>query len=221
MTRRGRSIGVPGRGGGPARPSGAEGGFSQHGLPMSLYTDRGAHYFHTPKAGGEIDGVIRPRSGGRSSNSESSIWRLFAPGSRPLRAGVPDAAGPAAQGAQACRRHRHRGGQRFHPRRLSACPQRALCGRAGRRGLGLHSHPGRRSRRDPVRRGGAPGGHDNASPTAPSSCRSPKARCGPIRQGAGQGPRLPGRLPRVFTGQDASAATTERQAKDVPIQRAA
>jgi transposase len=28
-----------------------------HGLPMSLYTDRGAHYFHTPKAGGEIDRV--------------------------------------------------------------------------------------------------------------------------------------------------------------------
>jgi hypothetical protein len=29
--------------------------FAEHGLPMSLYTDRGAHYFHTPKAGGEID----------------------------------------------------------------------------------------------------------------------------------------------------------------------
>jgi len=29
--------------------------FSAQGLPMSLYTDRGAHYFHTPKAGGEID----------------------------------------------------------------------------------------------------------------------------------------------------------------------
>jgi len=29
--------------------------FLAHGLPMSLYTDRGAHYFHTPKAGGEID----------------------------------------------------------------------------------------------------------------------------------------------------------------------
>jgi transposase len=28
--------------------------FSQHGLPMSLYTDRGGHYFHTPKTG-EID----------------------------------------------------------------------------------------------------------------------------------------------------------------------
>ena len=29
--------------------------FGKHGLPMSLYTDRGAHYFHTPKAGGAID----------------------------------------------------------------------------------------------------------------------------------------------------------------------
>ena len=28
--------------------------FSQHGLPMSLYTDRGSHYFRTTKAG-EID----------------------------------------------------------------------------------------------------------------------------------------------------------------------
>ena len=33
--------------------------FSQHGLPMSLYTDRGAHYFHTPKAGARSIGVIR------------------------------------------------------------------------------------------------------------------------------------------------------------------
>ena len=29
--------------------------FGRHGLPMSLYTDRGAHYFHTPEKGGEID----------------------------------------------------------------------------------------------------------------------------------------------------------------------
>ena len=29
--------------------------FGEHGLPMSLYTDRGAHYFRTPKAGGEVD----------------------------------------------------------------------------------------------------------------------------------------------------------------------
>jgi hypothetical protein len=37
--------------------------FSQHGLPMSLYTDRGAPYFHTPKAGGEIDRGHRTQVG--------------------------------------------------------------------------------------------------------------------------------------------------------------
>ena len=29
--------------------------FGRHGLPLSLYTDRGSHYFHTPEAGGKID----------------------------------------------------------------------------------------------------------------------------------------------------------------------
>ena len=29
--------------------------FGAHGLPMSLYTDRGSHYFHTAEAGGKID----------------------------------------------------------------------------------------------------------------------------------------------------------------------
>ena len=29
--------------------------FGTHGLPLSLYTDRGSHYFHTPEAGGRVD----------------------------------------------------------------------------------------------------------------------------------------------------------------------
>lgn len=29
--------------------------FGAHGLPLSLYTDRGSHYFHTPEAGGAVD----------------------------------------------------------------------------------------------------------------------------------------------------------------------
>src|SRR5260370_36885501 len=29
--------------------------FDRHGLPLSLYTDRGSHYFHTPEAGGKVD----------------------------------------------------------------------------------------------------------------------------------------------------------------------
>lgn len=29
--------------------------FALHGLPLSLYTDRGSHYFYTPEAGGKVD----------------------------------------------------------------------------------------------------------------------------------------------------------------------
>ena len=29
--------------------------FAAHGLPLSLYTDRGSHYFFTPEAGGKVD----------------------------------------------------------------------------------------------------------------------------------------------------------------------
>jgi hypothetical protein len=29
--------------------------FTAHGLPSSLYTDRGSHYFHTPQADGAVD----------------------------------------------------------------------------------------------------------------------------------------------------------------------
>jgi len=29
--------------------------FNRHGLPLSLYTDRGSHYFYTPQAGGKVD----------------------------------------------------------------------------------------------------------------------------------------------------------------------
>ena len=29
--------------------------FGRHGLPMSLYTDRGSHYFHTPDVDGPVD----------------------------------------------------------------------------------------------------------------------------------------------------------------------
>jgi len=39
--------------------------FGSHGLPMSLYTDRGAHYFYTPTAGGAVD-RSRPTQVGRA-----------------------------------------------------------------------------------------------------------------------------------------------------------
>ncbi len=39
--------------------------FGKHGLPMSLYTDRGSHYFHTADTGGKID-RSRPTQVGRA-----------------------------------------------------------------------------------------------------------------------------------------------------------
>jgi len=39
--------------------------FGAHGLPLSLYTDRGSHYFHTPEAGGKVDRT-RPTQVGRA-----------------------------------------------------------------------------------------------------------------------------------------------------------
>ena len=38
--------------------------FGRHGLPLSLYTDRGSHYFHTTEAGGKVDRG-QPRLDGR------------------------------------------------------------------------------------------------------------------------------------------------------------
>jgi transposase len=144
--------------------------FGRHGLPMSLYTDRGAHYFHTPKAGGEIDrghptqvgraleqlgvehiGAYSPRSPSKTGVLANALC------ARTLGAGVRDAAGSARQGVRACRHNRCRGGERLPSRRLPARPQRPFRGSPGRRRLGLHPHSRRRPRRDPVRRGGAPG----------------------------------------------------------------
>ena len=37
--------------------------FGRHGLPLSPYTDRGSHYFHTPEAGGRADRSNPTRAG--------------------------------------------------------------------------------------------------------------------------------------------------------------
>jgi hypothetical protein len=37
--------------------------FVAHGLPSSVYTDRGSHYFHTPVAGGPVDKLNKTQVG--------------------------------------------------------------------------------------------------------------------------------------------------------------
>ena len=51
------TIRLPGRGGRHrVHLPRAEAGVHRQGLPGSLYTDRGSHYFHTPEAGGKVAG---------------------------------------------------------------------------------------------------------------------------------------------------------------------
>jgi transposase len=49
--------------------------FGQHGLPLSLYTDRGSHYFYTPEAGGPVDRKS-PTQVGRAL-AQLGVERLF------------------------------------------------------------------------------------------------------------------------------------------------
>jgi hypothetical protein len=58
--------------------------FAEHGLPMSLYTDRGSHYFRATKAG-EIDRGCPTQVGRALASSASSISGLFLPGRGAVR----------------------------------------------------------------------------------------------------------------------------------------
>ncbi len=123
----------------------------------------------------------------RPVSAADGMSGLLAAGQGPLGAGVRDASGPAAEGAQARRDHNGRGGQRLHPGGLLASPKRAYRGSAGRARIGLHAH----SRRRP---------------------RSPRARCGRIssRRGSRRISTPTARTPSS-TGQDASAARTRKE----------
>jgi hypothetical protein len=96
--------------------------FGQHGLPLSLYTDRGSHYFHTPEAGGPVD-RHRPTQVGRALASGCRAYRgLFAAGTEPLGACVSDLAGPTVEGTGLGRNHHGRGGRSLSPGGLYPSP---------------------------------------------------------------------------------------------------
>jgi transposase len=170
--------------------------FGTHGLPMSLYTDRGAHYFYSPGRGDRPQAADPGRPGAGAARRRA-YRGLFAASQRSIRAGVPDPAGPAGQGAFAGADHVDRASQRLHPRGLSARPQRALRRAAGSARFGLHPDPRRRSRRDPLRAGGTPGHERQLRFLSQAEIANPaKPDARPFRQGAGQGARLSRRLLR-------------------------
>ena len=84
---------------------------------------------------------------------------------------------------------------------------------AGRRRLGLHAHSRRRSRRDPVRRGGAPGRPRQLRLLPDAQAADPaKARCGRISSRRGsRSTSIPTAPTPSSTGRAASAATTRRE----------
>jgi len=57
----------------------------KHGLFCELYTDRGSHYFHTPKAGEAVSKSVQPRLGAPWRSSASATSRPI----RRRRAAVP------------------------------------------------------------------------------------------------------------------------------------
>ena len=164
---------------------------------MSLYTESESHYFRTTKAG-EIDRAHRPRSAGRSSNLGVEHIGAYSPQARgrwegafetlqdrlpkELRlAGITD-----VEAANAFIREIY---LPEHNARFAV--------RSGRRGLGVHPHSRRRSRRDPVRARGAAGQKRQLSLLPDAETADPrKPDAAPFRQGEGQGPRLPRRLAR-------------------------
>ena len=86
--------------------------FGEHGLPLSLYTDRGSHYFHTAEAGGPVDrksstqvgraprvvSSTRPK-GKPGAAGGGAHCGLFPPGARAVGASVWNPAGSAGEGA--------------------------------------------------------------------------------------------------------------------------
>ena len=153
---------------------GLDPGIAAKGLFSSLYTDRGSHYFHTPQAGGPVAKACPdPGGAGAGAARDRAHPGLLAGGARPLRAGLPHASGPAAEGARA-RRDRHGGGgQRLPPRALPAGPQRPLRDGAGRGGLGLRAGCGGAVARPSVHPGGAHGGAgQHGQPGTGDGCRS-------------------------------------------------
>jgi transposase len=78
----------------------------RHGLFCELYTDRGSHYFHTPKAGEAVSKTVRTQSLPRRKPGSGGPWRRSASATlrptRPKRAGAPSA--PSAPCKIACRR---------------------------------------------------------------------------------------------------------------------
>ena len=185
------------------------------GLPSSLYTDRGSHYFLTPKAGEAVDKEQLTQVG-------RALAQLGSSTSRPIlrrHAGEASACSarckPADQGAGACRHRRYRGGQPLHPRGLPAAAQRAVR-QAAAIAERAPSWPLRPCEPAPTSCA------SSRSASSPATTRWPTRGCtlqlpgkpgaGPLRQGPRQGAPVPRRhASRCSTARVALRATARKE----------
>jgi transposase len=129
-----------------------------HGLFCALYTERGAHYFHTPKGGEKASRTHKTQVGRALAQlGVEHIASLLAPGQGPLGARLPHLAGSPAQGVAARRHRRCRGRQPLAARALYRRIQQGLCGRAGAGGECLRARSCRSLARDSLCHRGAHG----------------------------------------------------------------
>ena len=176
--------------------------FTDKGLPSSLYTDRGSHYFLTPEAGGKVDKSNPTQVGPRPPPARYRTHRrLLAPGARPLRARLRNPPGPPGQGTQPRRHHHDRGRKPLHRKELPARPQPALRNKARARSQRLRvTASARPSRRGPVPAHKARGRarqHRALRKTGPPNPRQPGQSA--LRQGHGPGARVSRRHTRTLS----------------------
>ena len=111
---------------GTSRPSGRWQVFTDKGMPSSLYTDRGSHYFHTPEAAQGRQGSTHPGRPRPPSARHRAHRCLFARGPRPLRARLRHPPGPPRQGTGVGGDRDGRSRRPLHRRHLPARPQSPL-----------------------------------------------------------------------------------------------
>ena len=171
--------------------------FGRHGLPLSLYTDRGTHYFHTPTAGGAVDRAA-PTQVGRalahlgvehiaaySPQARGRSERVFQTLQDRLAKELALAGITTVEAANAFLRDVY---LPAHNARFAIKPSRTV---------GLRRDPRRRSRRDSLRPGGASGRQRQLRVVQPLKLQIPESPLrAALRQGAGQGPSIPRRHPR-------------------------
>ncbi len=114
--------------------------FGHHGLPLSLYTDRGSHYFHTPEAGGKVNRTCLTQVGRALAHLGRRAYPgLLAAGAGTLGARFPHPAGPADQRTGAPWDHNDRGRRCLPSGRLHPGPQ---CANPSRRAAPSWRSPG-------------------------------------------------------------------------------